>query len=144
MRELDQREAFEKVIGALRPEEDASERVEELEASLNRVGLLGPQLQLKFNVLNWSTERATGAWQRARVAGLPRALDPEDEATFDAARPPEDPDPERLPFWRRARKLLAKLLKVIDDFFGSLISAIPNVGEMITEVKQALESVLDR
>ncbi|MEU5239764.1 hypothetical protein ACH4UR_25075 [Streptomyces lydicus] len=142
--ELDRRDAFEEMIEALRPEEESGERVERLEAALRHVGLLGQQLELKLAVIDWAQERAYGAWSRAREAGLPEVVDPEDDANFDASDPPEAPDQGRRALWRRARKLLAKLLKIIDDFFSSLISAIPNVGELILELKQALESVLDR
>ncbi|MGA5558864.1 hypothetical protein [Streptomyces lavendulocolor] len=143
--ELDRRGAFDQVIKALRPEEESDdEPVARLEGALQRVGLLGRQLELKLAVIDWSAERAYGAWQRAREVGLPEVADPEDDASFDASNPPEVPDRERRALWRRARKLLAKLLKIIDDFFSSLISAIPNVGELILELKEALESVLDR
>ncbi|WP_432038672.1 hypothetical protein [Streptomyces cucumeris] len=143
--ELDRRRAFVEVTEALRlDEEEASERVWNLEASLDRVGLLGPQLALKLSVIAWADERARLAFERAGDLGSPDVLDPEDDSSFDPANPPEAGDDERRAVWRRARKLLAKLLKAIDDLLGSLISAIPHVGELITEVKQALESVLDR
>lgn len=143
--ELDRREAFVEVTEALLLEgEEDSERVRNLEASLNRVGLLGPQLALKLSVISWADERARLAFQRAVDLEPPDVLDPEDDSSFDPANPPEAGDHERRAVWRRARKLLAKLLKTIDDLLGSLISAIPHVGELITEVKQALESVLDR
>lgn len=142
--ELDQRDAFTEVIEALRLNEEAGERVQKLEASLNRVGLLGPQLELKSSVMDLSAQRAMAALSRARNLGPPDVLDPEDAVDFDPANPPETVDQDRWAVWRRARKLLAKLLKTVDDFLGSLISAIPSIGELITEVKQALESVLDR
>ncbi|MEV4505388.1 hypothetical protein [Streptomyces klenkii] len=142
--DLEKRGAFEEVIEALRPDEEAGEHVEKLEASLRRVGLIGAQLSLKLSVIDWAEERALSAFQRAKDAGPPEVLDPEDSADFDAANPPEAGDPARRSLWRRARKLLAKLLKAIDDVFESLISAIPHVGELILEFKKALESALDR
>ncbi|MFJ6722232.1 hypothetical protein [Streptomyces sp. NPDC091259] len=141
--QLHRRGAFREVTDALRLYEDG-EPVEQLEAALDRVGLLGQSLELKLGVIEWSADRAYGAWRRAREAGLPVGPDMDDDPAFNAADPPEDPDPQRRVLWRRARKLLAKLLKIIDDFFESLISAIPSVGEAILEIKKALESVLDR
>ncbi|MET9695204.1 hypothetical protein ABZY81_43750 [Streptomyces sp. NPDC006514] len=141
--QLDERGAFREVTNALRLNEGGA-RVEQLETALNRVGLLGQSLQLKLRVVDWSAARAYGAWELAREAGPPAGPDLDDDPTFNAANPPDDPDPQRRALWRRARKQLAKLLKTIDDFFESLISAIPSVGEAILEIKKALESVLDR
>ncbi|MFI1106329.1 hypothetical protein [Streptomyces melanogenes] len=136
--------AFQQVIEALRVNEEGGEHVVRLEAALKRVGLLGESLRLKLAVIGWAEDRAYGAWRHALVAGPPTGPDMEDDPNFNAADPPDDPDPHRRILWRRTRKLLAKLLKTIDDFFESLISAIPSVGEAILEIKKALESVLDR
>ncbi|MCX5061698.1 hypothetical protein OOK12_32605 [Streptomyces sp. NBC_00452] len=143
--QLDESDAFGEVTNALRTDEDGA-GVEQLEADLNRVGLLGQSLELKLEVVDWSFARANGAWDLARRAGPPEGPDLDDDPSFNAADPREDPDPQRRVLWRRARKLLTKLLGTIDDFFESLISAIPipGVGEAIGEIKKALESVLDR
>ncbi|MFF4410716.1 hypothetical protein [Streptomyces sp. NPDC001404] len=149
LQELDQRQAFDEVMQALlleegtADEEAATEREERLEESLNRVGLLGQQLTLKKNVYIWARDPALSALQHAEVAGWPEGAEPDDNAEVDASTPSKEPDPKWL-LWKRARKLLVKLLKIIDDFFKSLIRAIHGVGELILEVKQAMEAVLDR
>ncbi|MFD9258904.1 hypothetical protein [Streptomyces sp. NPDC059538] len=141
--QLDERGAYSEVTNALRLNE-GGERVQQLEAGLNRVGLLGQSLQLKLRVVDWAAAHAYGAWELAREAGPPTGPDLDDDPTFNVTNPPDDPDPQRRALWRRARKQRAKLLKTIDDFFESLISAIPTVGEAILEIKKALEAVLDR
>ncbi|MEU9131815.1 hypothetical protein AB0D08_27510 [Kitasatospora sp. NPDC048540] len=155
--QLDAVGAFPEVIEALRLNDASSPRALVLDAALEQVGLTGQQLELKLEVVNWTRTRAFRAWDIAlqRSPGVESeddtgfdesqlGPDPEDDPDYDAGDHPDGSDPARHYRWRRARKLLAKLLKAIDDIFGSFISAIPNVGELIIEIKGALESLLDR
>ncbi|MEU3283312.1 hypothetical protein [Streptomyces antibioticus] len=131
--DLDDRGAFEEVINALHSEEETGRDVATIEGALDSVGLLGRQLELKLAVIDWANARARASWEQARQTGLPGTLEPDGDAEEGGS------------LWQRARKLLAKLLETIDNFFASLIKALAgNIGEIILENKKALESVLDR
>ncbi|GAA0387275.1 hypothetical protein [Streptomyces luteireticuli] len=139
------RHAFDEVRDILLAtgEESSDERVQQLDAGLERVGLTGRELESKIALVHNLAERADGALTIAGEHGIPDGPDPEDSSEFDTTNPGDDPEQEKRTRWRRARKLIGKLFEAFDVVLESLVKVIP-VVDPISEIKKALECDLSR
>jgi hypothetical protein len=118
LRDIDERDEFNRLRQAIAGRE--------YDDRLDAAGLSGPQLAFKLAVVG------------QREGDVNDAL-----GSPDAEEPPEAADPARPPRPRgRIRRAIAKLLDAIDVILDSLAGALHGVGDVIKELKQALENWL--